>query len=70
MDTENFVFNVKTEDIYKDIVENVEERLDTFEMDRLFSKEKNKNVIGPMKITKVDKSWKICGITTKTLKLF
>ena len=56
MDTENFVFNVKTEDIYKDIVENVEERLDTFEMDRLFSKEKNKNVIGPMKITKVDKS--------------
>ena len=35
MDTESFIFHLKTEDIYIDIVEDVEERFDTsnFEMD-------------------------------------
>ena len=35
VDIESFIFHVKTEDIYKDIVEDVEEWFDTlnFEMD-------------------------------------
>ena len=44
-------YNVKTDDIYKDIAEDVERRFDTsnFELDRLLPKGKNKNVIGLMK---------------------
>ena len=36
MDTESFIVHVKTDDIYKDIAEDVETRLDTsnFEKDR------------------------------------
>ena len=42
---------IKTGDIYKCIAEDNETRFDTsnFELDRPFSKEKNKNVIGLMK---------------------
>ena len=41
----------KTDDIYKDIPEDVETKLDTsnYELDRPFPKGKNKNVIGLMK---------------------
>ena len=51
MDTDSFIVHVKTDDIYKDIAEDVEKRFDTwnFEKDRLLPKGKNKKVIGLMK---------------------
>ena len=44
MDTDSFIVNVKTEDIYKDSEENVETRMDTsnFELDRTLHKGKSK----------------------------
>ena len=44
MDTDSFIDYVKTEDIYKNIAEDVETRFDTsnFELDRLLPKGKNK----------------------------
>ena len=47
MDTDSFIVHVKTDDIYKDIAEDVETRFDTsnFEIDRPLPKEKNKKVI-------------------------
>ena len=51
MDTGSFIVHVKIDDIYKDIVEDVETRFDTsnFEIDRPLPKGKNKKVIGLMK---------------------
>ena len=52
MDTNSFIVYMKTDDIYKDIAEDVETRFDTsdYELDRPFPKEKNKNyLIGLMK---------------------
>ena len=51
MDTESFTFHLKTDDIYKDIAEDVETRFDTsnFELGRPLPKGKNENVIGLMK---------------------
>ena len=51
MDTGSFIVHVKTDDIYKDIAEDVEKRFDTsnFEKDRLLPKGKNKKVIALMK---------------------
>ena len=51
MDTDTFIVHVKTDDIYKDIAEDVETRFDTsnFEIDRPLPKGKNKKVIGLMK---------------------
>ena len=48
---DNFFVYIKIDDIYKDIAENVEARLDTsnYELDRLLPKGKNKNIIGLMK---------------------
>ena len=45
MDTDSFIFHVKTDDIYKNIAEDVEERYDTskFESDRLLPKRKKKS---------------------------
>ena len=42
MDTDNFIVNVKTDDIYKEIAEDVETRFDTsnYELDRPLPKEK------------------------------
>ena len=42
MNTKSFIVHVKTDDIYRDIAEDVETQFDTsnFEIDRLFSKEK------------------------------
>ena len=51
LDTESFIVHVKTDDIYKDIVEDVETRFNTsnLETDRPLPKGKNKKVIGIMK---------------------
>ena len=51
IDTDSFVVYIKTDDIFKDIAEDVETRFDTpnYELDRLLPKRKNKKVIGLMK---------------------
>ena len=51
MDTDSFVMNIKAEDFYKDIANNVGKRFDTsnYEVDRPLPTGKNKNVIGLMK---------------------
>ena len=51
MDTGSFIVHIKTDDIYKDIAEDVETRFDTsnFEIDRPLPKGKNRKVIGLMK---------------------
>ena len=51
MDTDSFIMNIKTEDFYKDIANDVEERFDTsnYECDRPLPRGKNKKVIGLMK---------------------
>ena len=51
MDTDSFVMNLKTEEFYKDIANDVEKRLDTsnYEVDRPLPTGKNKKVIGLMK---------------------
>ena len=51
MDTDSFTVYIKTDDIYKDIVEDVETRFDTsnYKLDRPLPKGKNKKVIGLMK---------------------
>ena len=51
MDTDSFIVHVKTDDIYKDIAEDVETRSDTsnFKIDRPLPKGKYKKVIGLMK---------------------
>ena len=51
MDTDSFIMNIKTEDFYKDIANDVEKRFDTsnYEVDRPLSTGKNKKIIGLMK---------------------
>ena len=51
MDTDSFIINIKTEDFYEDIANDVEKRSDTsnYEVNRLLPKGKNKKVIGLMK---------------------
>ena len=51
MDTDSFIMHIKTEDVYKDIADDVEERFDTsnYEINRPLLIGKNKNVIGLMK---------------------
>ena len=51
MDTDSFMMNIKTEDFYKDIYNDVEKRFDTsnYEVDRPLPTGKNKKVIGLMK---------------------
>ena len=51
MDTDSFICNIKTEDFYKDIAEDVEERFDTsgYVDNRPLPVGKNKKVIGLMK---------------------
>ena len=52
MDTDSFIMNIKTEDFYKDITNDVEKRFDTsnYEVNRPLPTGKNKKVIGLMKI--------------------
>ena len=51
MDTHSFVMNIKTEDFYKEIVNDVEKRFDAsnYEVNRPLPTGKNKKVIGLMK---------------------
>ena len=51
MDIDNLIIHIKTEDIYEDIVNDVEKRFDTsnFEVNRSLPTGKNKKVIGLMK---------------------
>ena len=51
MDKDSFVMNIKTEDFYKDIANDVDKRFDTsnYEVDRPLPIGKNKKVIGLMK---------------------
>ena len=51
MDTGSFIVHVKIDNIYKDIVEDVEARFDTlrFKIERPLPKRNNKKVIGLMK---------------------
>ena len=51
MDTDSFKMNIKTEDFYKDVANDVEKRFDTsdYECDRPLPTGKNKKVIGLMK---------------------
>ena len=51
MDTDSFTMNIKTEDFYKDIANDVEKRFDTsnYEVNRPLPIGKNKKVIGLMK---------------------
>ena len=51
MDTDSFVMNIKTEDFYKDISNDVEKMFDTsnYEVNRPLPTGKNKKVIGLMK---------------------
>ena len=50
-DTDSFIMNIKTEDFYKDVANDVEKRFDTsnYEVDRPLPTGKNKKVIGLMK---------------------
>ena len=51
MDTDSFVMNIKTNDFYKDIANDVEKRFDTsnYEVNRPLPTGKNKKVIGLLK---------------------
>ena len=51
MDTDSFIVYIKTDDIYKNIAEDVETRFDTsnYELDKPCLKVKNKKVIGLIK---------------------
>ena len=51
MDADSFIAYIKTDDIYKDIAEDVETRFDTsnYELDKPLPKGKIKNVTGLMK---------------------
>ena len=51
MDTDSFIMNIKIEDFYKDMANDVEKRFDTsnYECDRPLPTGKNKKVIGLMK---------------------
>ena len=51
MDTDSFIMNIKTNDFYEDIANDVENRFDTsnYEVNRPLPMEKNKKIIGLMK---------------------
>ena len=51
MDTDNFIVHIKTEDVYKDISEDVEKRFSTsiYEEDRSLSIGRNKKTVGLIK---------------------
>ena len=58
VDTDSFIVHVKTDDFYKDIVEDIKKRFHTpnYEIDRPLAKGKSKKVIGLMKDNQEDKS--------------
>ena len=69
MNTDSFIVYIKKDDIYKDIVEDVETRFHTsnYELDRPLPKGKNKTVIGLMNDELGEKIiTKFVGIRAKT----
>ena len=56
---QSFIAYIKTDDIYKDITENLETRFDTsnHDLDKPLLKRKNNKVIGRWTMTYVKKSW-------------
>ena len=56
---QSFIAYIKTDDIYKDITENLETRFDTsnHDLDKPLLKRKNYKVIGRWTMTYVEKSW-------------
>ena len=68
MDTNIFIAYVETDDIYKDIVEDVEKRLETsnYELHRPLPKGKNKEVIGLIKDKLCENIIRFVGVTAKT----
>ena len=56
---QSFIAHIKTDDIYKDITENLETRFDTsnHDLDKPLLKRKNYKVIGRWTMTYVEKSW-------------
>ena len=62
MDTDSFIINIKTEDFYDDIADDVEKRFDTanYECNRPLIKGKNKKVIGLLKDELGGKIMTIC----------
>ena len=52
MDTDSFIMNIKTNDFYKDIANDVENRFDTsnYEVNRPLPTGKNKKIIGLIKV--------------------
>ena len=68
MDTDSFTVYIKTDDIYKDIAEDVETRFDTpnYELDRPWAKGKNKKVIGLMKVELGGKIMTFVGLRAKS----
>ena len=65
MDAESFIVYIKTDDIYKDITEDVETGFDTlnYKLDKPLPKGKNKKVIGLMK-----DEFKFFGLRVKTYR--
>ena len=69
MDTDSFIEYIKTDDIYKDIAEDVESRFDTsnYELGKPLPKGKNQRVIGLMKDELGEKIMKkVVGLRVKT----
>ena len=69
VDLDSFIVYIKTDDIYKDIAEDVETRFDTsnYELDRPLPKGKNKKVIEIMKDELCGKIMiKFVGLRAKT----
>ena len=72
IDPNSFIVYIQTDDIYKDIAEDVETRFDTsnYELDRPLSRGKNKKVIGLIKDELCRKIMiKFVGIRAKNLLL-
>ena len=57
MDTDSFIMNIKTNDFYNDIANDVENRFDTsnYEVNRPLPMGRNKKVIGLMKMNQVER---------------
>ena len=69
MDTDSFIVYIKTDDIYKDIAEDVETRFDNsnYELDKPLPKGENKKVIGVIKDESGGKIMtKFVGLRAKT----
>ena len=61
---QRFIVYIKTDDIYKDIAEYVQNRFDTsnYKLDRSLQKEKNEKVIGVMKNVGIKIMTKFVGL--------